>query len=253
MSFPGGYIHLPSIQADAIGYDDFLAALRADTDFVRGLDTAFIKCVDELLLAANCEKEDIDDVHYFLSGNDYGDTFARIAKGIPDGLAMVYFVARVFGRLPVPLADADDDLSESADDADDQNPSGAAADTLISSGAAADTLKSSSVADAKDAIARATAAVKAADKAVMDAGKTVVEEKSSLGSLNRSIKQARRVIEGNFVINRSRNEDGTPSWDNNEETYAMSAKDLATGPEQLKLANAKWIDAIKKEEEARAA
>ena len=125
--------------------------------------------------------------------------------------------------------------------------------TLNPSGAAADTLKSSSVADAKDAIARATAAVKAADKAVMDAGKTVVEEKSSLGRLNRSIKQARRVIEGNFVINRSRNEDGTPSWDNNEETYAMSAKDLATGPEQLKLANAKWIDAIKKEEEARAA
>ena len=52
MSFPGGYIHLPSIQADAIGYDEFLSALRADSDFVRGLDTAFIKCVDELLLAA---------------------------------------------------------------------------------------------------------------------------------------------------------------------------------------------------------
>ena len=52
------------------------------------------------------------------------------------------------------------------------------------------------MADAKDAIARATAAIKAADKAVVDAGKTVAVEKESWGRLNRSIKQAQRVIEG---------------------------------------------------------
>ena len=115
-----------------------------------------------------------------------------------------------------------------------------------------------SVKEAKETHTLALLAIKTAENDITAAVKRVADETAAWKHWNLSIKSAQRTVDslgeyGGYVINRSREADGTPTSDNNEEAFNTFINIIQVGPRKKELAYASLSDARVCEEVARAA